>query len=58
MDFKKKKKKFLEIHKLRDELLTVIKVNLKNVIKGEGFKKCPKNKKSLRSVQIRPHKFI
>ena len=61
MDFQKKKKKnffffffFQEIHKLRDDLLAVVKVTKKTLRKGKGGgKKCPENKKSLYNVQIR-----
>ena len=45
---------FKEIHKLRDELLAVVKVTKKTLRKGEeGLKNIKKNKKSLRNVQIK-----
>ena len=58
MDFQKKKKKnfffFFEIHKLKDELLAVVKVTEKNVTKRRGgSKSVQKTKKSLHNVQIR-----
>ena len=53
MDFPPPPKK-KEIRMLRDELLAVVKVTKKTLRKGEeGSKKHPKNKKSLRNVQIR-----
>ena len=51
MDVQKNK-----IDKFRDELLTVVKVTLKNVTKRRvGWKSVKKNKKLLRNVQIDMH---
>ena len=49
MDFQKKKKKFFfffqEIHKLRDNLLAVVKVTQKTLRKGEGGQNASKKQK-------------